>query len=168
MPLIKNGDVVSDPYRALADDAPLPEGEAVLVSLTRWTAERDRLTARNAPVGVRLKSSESPSALAQDLAHIALIAIEFPGFRDGRGFSYAHRLRKQYGFTGELRAMGHLIPDQAQFLIRCGFDSIAVKETARLPDWQRGVSEFTVWYQPAADARKTVLALRHGKKQAAE
>jgi uncharacterized protein (DUF934 family) len=167
MPLIKNGDLVSDPYRVLADDAPLPEGEAVLVGLARWTAERDRLIARNAPVGVRLKSSEAPSALKQDLDHIALIAVEFPGFRDGRGFSYAHRLRKEYGFMGELRAVGHLIPDQAQFLIRVGFDSIEVKEGARLSDWQRGLSEFTVWYQPAADARKTVLALRHGK-QAAE
>ena len=167
MPLIKNGDLVPDRFRSLGDDEPLPEGEPVLVSLTRWTAEHDRLTARNAPVGVRLKSSEAPSALAQDLDHIALIAIEFPGFRDGRGFSYAHRLRRQYGFTGELRAMGHLIPDQAQFLIRCGFDAIEVKESARLSDWQRGLSEFTVWYQPAADTRKTVLARRQ-RKHAAE
>jgi len=167
MLLIKNGDLVPDRYRVLADDEVLPAGEPVLISLTRWTKERDHLAARNAPVGVKLKSSETPSALAQDLDHIALIAIEFPGFRDGRGFSYAHRLRSQLGFTGELRAVGHLIPDQAQFLIRCGFDAVEVKETARLSDWQRGLTEFSVWYQPAADARTTVLARRH-KKHAAE
>jgi uncharacterized protein (DUF934 family) len=167
MPLIKNGDLVPDRFRKLADDEALPEGEPVLVSLTRWTKEHDQLVTRNAPVGVKLKSSEAPSAIARDLDHIALIVIEFPGFRDGRGFSYAHRLRRQYGFTGELRAVGHLIPDQAQFLVRVGFDAIEVKETARLSDWQRGLSEYTVWYQPAADARTTVLAHRH-KRHAAE
>lgn len=167
MPLIRNGDFVADRYRLLADDEALPEGEPVIVSLGRFTAERESLIARNAPVGVRLKSSEAPAALAQDIARLALIAIEFPGFRDGRGFSYAHRLRRQLGFAGELRAVGHVLPDQAQFLIRCGFDTIEVKDTARLSDWQRGLTEFTVWYQPAADARATVLALRHGR-QAAE
>ena len=166
MPLIRNGDLVADRFRALSDEAPLPEGEAVIVSLARWTAERETLTTRNAPVGVLLKSCEGPAVLAPDLDHIALIAIEFPGFRDGRGFSYAHRLRRQYGFTGELRAVGHILPDQAQFLIRCGFDSIEVKDNAKLSDWQRGLTEITVWYQPAADARTTVLALR-GRKPAA-
>jgi uncharacterized protein (DUF934 family) len=167
MPLIKNGDIIPDRFRALADDAALPEGEPVIVSLARWTKDRATLIARNAPVGVRLKSSEAPASLAPDLDHIALIAIEFPGFRDGRGFSYAHRLRNQYGYTGALRAVGHLIPDQAQFLLRTGFDEIEVKENAKLAEWQRGLSEFTVWYQPAADSRATVLALRQ-RAQAAE
>jgi uncharacterized protein (DUF934 family) len=135
-----------------------------IVSLTRWQAER---AARNAPVGVTLKSSEVPAALAQDLDHIAQIAIEFPGFRDGRGFSYAHRLRRQYDFTGELRAVGHVLPDQALFLIRCGFDSIEVKDSAKLSDWRRSLTEYSVWYQPAADERSTLLALRQ-KRQAAE
>jgi uncharacterized protein (DUF934 family) len=167
MPLIRNGAVIEDRFRVLADDAALPEGEPVIVSLKRWTVERDTLLARNAPVGVALKSSEAPALLAPDLARIAVIAIEFPVFRDGRGFSYAHRLRAQLGFEGELRAVGHLLPDQAQFLVRCGFDTIAIKDNAKLSDWQRGLSEISVWYQPAADARVPVLALRQ-RKQAAE
>jgi uncharacterized protein (DUF934 family) len=167
MPLIKNGALSEDKFRVLSDDAPLPEGEPVLISLTRWQAERDRLLTRNAPVGVVLKSSEAPAALAKDLDRLSLIAIEFPGFRDGRGFSYAHRLRAQMGYEGELRAFGHLLPDQALFLTRVGFDSIELKDTAKLSDWQRGLSELSVWYQPSADTRTPVLALRH-RKAAAE
>src|SRR5262249_42302401 len=122
---------------------------------------------RNAAVGVVLKSSEAPAALAPDLDHLAVIAVEFPVFRDGRGFSYAHRLRTQMGYSGELRAFGHILPDQALFLVRCGFDTFELKDSAKLSAWQRGLSEITVWYQPAADTRIPVLALRH-RKQAAE
>lgn len=167
MPLIRNGDLVPDRFRLLADGEALPEGEPVIVSLSRFNAERAMLSARNVPVGVRLKSSEAPAALAGDLDHLALIAIEFPVFRDGRGFSHAHRLRHQYGYRGELRAVGHILPDQALFLARCGFDTIEIKDGAKLSDWQRGFSEYSVWYQPAADSRATALALRH-KRQAAE
>src|SRR5262249_3311049 len=84
--------------------------------LKRWQAERAHLRERNAAVGVVLKSSDAPAALAPDLDHLAVIAIEFPVFRDGRGFSYAHRLRTQMGYSGELRAFGHILPDQVLFL----------------------------------------------------
>jgi uncharacterized protein (DUF934 family) len=167
MPLIRNGAITEDKFRRLTDDEPMPEGEPVLISLKRWLSERDRLISRNAPVGVVLKSSEAPAALEQDLARLSLIAIEFPGFRDGRGFSYAQRLRTQMGYEGELRAFGHILPDQALFLTRVGFDTLEVKDTARHSDWQRGLSEISVWYQPAADMRVPVLALRQ-RKQAAE
>ena len=163
MPLIRNGHLAADTWLTLADDAPLPEGQPVIVSLARFKAEREALSGRNAPVGVRLKSSESPLDLAESLDRLSLVAVEFPSFRDGRGFSHARRLRGQLRFKGELRAVGHLIPDQALFLIRCGFDTIEVKDTAKLTDWQRGLSEFSVWYQPALDERVTAIARRHGR-----
>jgi len=167
MPLIRNGHVTEDRFRLLSDEAPLPEGEPVIVSLTRFRAEHDALIARNAPIGVQLRSNEAPSALADDISRLSVIAVEFPVFRDGRGFSYAHRLRTQMGYEGELRAVGHILPDQALFLTRVGFDAIEIKDDAKLSDWQRGLSEMTVWYQRAADARVPVLALRH-QRQAAE
>lgn len=161
MALLKNGQLTEDLFTPVPDDDVLPAGEPVLVSLTRWLRDRAVLSARNSPVGVVLKSSEAPAALADSLDSLALIAIEFPAFRDGRGFTSAYRLRTQLGFTGELRAFGHVLPDQAQFLARCGFDSIVIKDDARLSDWQRGLSEMTVWYQPAADDRLNALILRH-------
>lgn len=166
MPLIKGGAFVPDTFRTLTSDEPITDGAPVVVSLARWQAERDRLMARNAPLGLRLKSNELPTALGSDVQHFALIAIEFPSFRDGRGFSSARRLRGELGFRGELRAVGHLLPDQAQFLARCGFDSFEVKEGTRLSDWQRGLTEISVFYQPAGDRRATALLLR--RRQAAE
>ena len=167
MPLIKQGDVTENHYTAVADDAPLPEAAPVLVSLARFQNEREALIARNAPLGLILKSSESPVVLGDDVHRFSLIAIEFPTFKDGRGFSYARRLRDQMGFDGELRAFGHLLPDQAQFLTRVGFDTVDVKEDANLQSWTRGFREFSVFYQTAADRFTPVFHLRQ-RKMAAE
>ena len=82
--------------RAVADDAPLPDG-AVLVSLARFQKERDALLARNTPIGVRLQASENPELLGADVNHFSLVALEFPKFRDGRAFSWARMLRTQAG-----------------------------------------------------------------------
>ena len=77
-----------------------------------------------------------------------LVAISFLQFKDGRGFSLAHLLRRQYGFSGRLVAVGNLLPDQAQFLYRAGFDlaDVGVKKIA---DWQQAIKSFSVFYQQA-------------------
>ncbi len=171
MPLIKNGHFADDSWRSVADGEALPEGAPVIVSLSRWQADKGSLIQRNAPLGLRLKSNESPVDVADDLQRFSMIAIEFPSFRDGRGFSYGRRLRTQLGFTGEIRAVGHILPDQALFLDRCGFDAFEVKEGAKLSDWQRGLNEFSVWFQPALDGRTTAIAHRRARQdrmQAAE
>ncbi len=161
MPLIKNGEFTADPWRRVGDTDALPTDEPAIVSLARFEKERAALLARNAPLGILLKSNEAPSKIAADIARFSLIVIEFPFFKDGRGFSYGLRLRDQFGYTGELRATGHLLPDQALFLLRCGYDSFEVKDTAKLTDWQRGFSEISVFYQRSHDGRPTALALRH-------
>src|SRR3954471_20794615 len=111
MPLIKNGKVVEDTYAAVADDAPLPLN-GTIVSLNRFIAERETLLSRNSPLGVRLKSAESPEALGEDVHHLALVVLEFPAFRDGRPFSWARTLRTRMNYTGEVRAVGHVLYDQ--------------------------------------------------------
>ncbi|HEX3974280.1 MAG TPA: DUF934 domain-containing protein, partial [Stellaceae bacterium] len=122
MPLIKNGAFVAETYESVADDAPLPDGNAI-VSLARFIAERDTLLARNAPLGVRLKSSESPEALGEDVHRLSLVVLEFPVFRDGRAFSWARMLRTRQKFTGEVRAAGHFLYDQIAYMRRTGFDA---------------------------------------------
>lgn len=160
MPLIRNGAFAADDWVSVADDAALPEGASAIVSIARFQKEREALLARAGALGLRLKSDESPVPLGEDIHRFALVAIEFPLFKDGRGFSYGRRLREQMGFQGALRAVGHILPDQAQFLDRCGFTEFEVKENAKLSDWQRGLTEISVWYQPAADRRRTVIDLR--------
>ena len=159
MPLIKGGAFVPDIYEAVADDAALPEG-AALVPLARFAAGRDGLLARNAPLGVRLKSSESPEALGADAARLSLIVLEFPVFRDGRAFSWARMLRERMAFAGEIRAAGHFLYDQIAMLHRVGFDAFEVPDGFTLEQYNRALAEMTNVYQPSADGRKTIRDLR--------
>ncbi|MGH6871081.1 MAG: DUF934 domain-containing protein [Rhizomicrobium sp.] len=162
MPLIKAGRAVDDPFAPVADDAPLPDGGAI-VTLERFKKERDTLLARNAPLGVRLKSSESPEALGADVLRLSLIVFEFPVFRDGRPFSWARMLRTRLGFTGEIRASGHFLYDQLAFLARTGFDAFDVPGAIAPAQFAHALAEIGEVYQPSADARKTIRALRAGR-----
>ena len=121
MALIKDGAVVDDAWITVSDDAALPDAP-VIVSFDRWKAERDHLIGRNAPLGIRLASGQSPDEIAGDLDRFSLVALEFPVFTDGRAFTSARILRERYGFFGEIRAVGDVLRDQILFMMRCGFD----------------------------------------------
>jgi uncharacterized protein (DUF934 family) len=159
MPLITVDGFRADPFASLADDAPLPDG-AVLVSLSRFQAERDALIARNAPLGVRLKSDESPQGLGEDLHRLSLVALEFPKFRDGRGFSWARLLRTRLHFAGDIRAVGDFLTDQIAYQQRVGFNQWEVAEGFTPDDLRRALTEISNVYQPSADGRKIIRELR--------
>jgi uncharacterized protein (DUF934 family) len=169
MSLIKAGQVVEDTFFDASGAEAIPPSGAVIVSLEQWRAQRDALLARGTPLGLRLRSDQSPELVADDLTddvgRFALIAIEFPKFRDGRAYSYARLLRERYGFRGELRAVGDVLMEQLFFMLRTGFDAFDLQQS---PDpvaaFQTAMSDFSVWYQPTADGRKTALQLRHGRK----
>lgn len=167
MPLIKNGRLADDPWMALADDAPLPPTGPVIVSLSRFRAERDRLLSRGAPLGVQLKSAELAAEIGADAARLDLVAIEFPTFRDGRGYSTARLLRERWGFAGELRAVGNVLRDQLLFMDRCGFDAFEVENADAVEAWRKALAEFTVFYQPATDSR-VPARLQRQQRRAAE
>ena len=169
MPLIKfgvpphdkDGAVIADPFIAIADDASLPAEGGAIVSLTRFRKDREALLARNAQIGVRLKSDESPEELGDDVHRLSVVVIEFPKFRDGRGFSWARMLRTRLNFTGEVRATGDFLYDQIAHLARCGFD--AFESGFTLEKFNRALNEMTNVYQPGADGKKTIRDLRSGK-----
>lgn len=166
MPLIKHNAFVENTFAHVADDEALPDGP-IVVSLKRWQAERETLAARNAPLGVRLSSDQSPEALGADVSHFALIELEFPKFRDGRGYSWARILRQRLGFTGEVRAVGDVLRDQWLFMSRCGVDAFEVRPGTRLEDFRAALAEQTVFYQPASDRVRNVLDLRQSRTRAA-
>ena len=166
MPLIKHNAFVENTFAHVADDEALPDGP-IVVSLKRWQAERETLAARNAPLGVRLSSDQSPEALGADVSHFALIELEFPKFRDGRGYSWARILRQRLGFTGEVRAVGDVLRDQWLFMSRCGVDAFEVRPGTRLEDFRAALAEQTVFYQPASDRIRSVLDLRQNRTRAA-
>jgi uncharacterized protein (DUF934 family) len=161
MALIKDGQLIEDSFEAVADDADLPESGSVLVSLARWRSDRELLMSRDADVGVRLRSDESPDVLAADLEQLALIALEFPVFRDGRAYSYARILREHYGYAGELRAVGEVLMEQLHFMLRTGFNAFELESEDPLGQYETAKADFSVWYQPTGDGRSTATRLRH-------
>jgi uncharacterized protein (DUF934 family) len=157
--LLKSGAFTADIFTAVADDAALPEGP-VLVSLPRFQKEREALLARNTALGIRLQSHENPETLDADVHHFALIALEFPKFRDGRAFSWARILRTRMGFKGEIRAVGDFLYDQMNYQHRVGFDAWEVPDNFTVEQFQRALTEMTNVYQPSADGKKTIRELR--------
>ena len=162
MALIKDGAVVDDVWITAADDVELPD-VPVIVTLNRWQVERDRLIGRNAPLGIRLESGQSPAEIAGDLDRFSVVALEFPVFTDGRAFTSARILRERYGYSGEIRAVGDVLRDQILFMVRCGFDAFEMGSDGGAEDWHAAVAEIDVFYQAAADQRSSVLESRHSR-----
>jgi len=165
MALIKAGKRVEDPFVDASGADAIPPSGSVIVSLAQWQAQRDALLARGTPLGIRLHSDQSPEAIADDVQHFAVIALEFPKFRDGRAYSYARLLRERYGFKGELRAVGDVLMEQLFFMLRTGFDAFDVQQS---PDpvaaFETALKDFSVWYQPTGDGRPTAMQLRHRRR----
>ena len=157
--LIKSGAYAQNAYAPVAEDAALPDG-AIIVSLARFQKDREALLTRNTPLGIRLQSHENPETLGEDIHHFALVALEFPKFRDGRAFSWARMLRTRLDFTGEIRAVGDFLYDQVSYQHRVGFDAWEVPDNFTIEMFNRALSEMTNVYQPSADGKKTIRELR--------
>jgi uncharacterized protein (DUF934 family) len=101
---------------------------------------------------VRVPGATPAAELAPFLPALKLVVVEFPKFRDGRGFTLGRTLRERYGFTGEIRAAGHILPDQHVLLLRCGFTGVELPEGADPAVWQAALGRYHVAYQPAMTA----------------
>src|SRR5690606_10346794 len=109
MALVKNGELVESSFVDVSAAEAIPPTGPVIVSLEQWQTQREALLERGTPLGIRLHSDQHPEAIAGDLSHFDVVALEFPKFRDGRAYSYARLLRERYGFKGELRAVGDVL-----------------------------------------------------------
>ena len=161
MALIKDGKLVADTFVDASGMEAIPPTGAVLVTYDQWQAQRAALLARGTPLGIRLRSDQPPELIAVDLPHFALVALEFPKFRDGRAYSYARLLRERYGFGGELRAIGDVLLEQLFFMQRTGFDAFEIQGADPLGQYRTALGDLSVWYQPTGDGRPTAMQLRH-------
>lgn len=143
---------VEDSYAHLADEDALVGG-SVIVSSARFQAEAESLLADGRKVGVRLKSDEPVEGLAYDLPRLALVALEFPKFRDGRAYTAARLLRDRYGFKGEVRAVGDVLLEQAVFMARCGFDAVEPADGTTAEQWAARLTLHRHVYAAASDTR---------------
>jgi uncharacterized protein (DUF934 family) len=160
MPLVEGGRIVEDFYVRVDDEAPLPERVPVIVSAKRFLAEADALTRPDGSLGVAWPNDRRVAELAPWLGHLALVALNFPKFRDGRAYSQARLIREQYGFRGTLRATGDVLRDQFHFLVRAGFNSFEVKKPADAKVFAEVLARFSVYYQGGADGRVPALRRR--------
>jgi uncharacterized protein (DUF934 family) len=150
--LIKRRAVVEDDWELVRDHAALaaiPADRAIIVPLSAWTTDRHALAGRGR-VGVWLAPSDEPGMLAEDVATLPVIAVDFPQFVDGRGYSTARLLREKYGFQGELRAIGDILRDQLYYLEQCGFDAFSLRADRDLVDALASFGDFSDSYQATA------------------
>jgi uncharacterized protein (DUF934 family) len=151
MEIIRNREILRDGWVHVADGDPLPAAADIIVSLERWKQEKDALLARGTKLGVRLKSDQQPAEIADDLSRLAVVALEFPRFADGRAYSSARLLRERYNYKGEVRAVGYVLRDQMFYMHRCGFNAFELHPGKDLREALEAFKDFSVTYQAAAD-----------------
>ena len=164
-PLIKDRALVAARWTLLRDAKGLddvPAGVAAIVPLALWRGERAALLARG-DVGVWLAPTDDPAALADDIAALTIIAVDFPKFTDGRGYSIAYNLRARLGYTGELRAVGDVLRDQLFYMQRVGFNAFAVRADKDINDALKGLTDFSEKYQTSWDEKNPLF--RRAKRE---
>jgi uncharacterized protein (DUF934 family) len=156
MRVIKDRRIIDDGWTLLEPGAELPLSGDVIVSLEQWNKGRDAFASRSGKVGVRLASDELPEQI-EALDSVPLVAVEFPKFGDGRGYSSARLLRERFSYKGELRAVGEVLRDQLFYMARVGFDSYALKPGKDIEAALSAFDDFSVSYQPAADDQRPLF-----------
>jgi uncharacterized protein (DUF934 family) len=164
MPLIKDGRFTADDWLRLEPGVTPPAGgNKLLLPLDRLEAEGGALADAGNTLGVEIANHVAPDVLAPWLARLGVVSILFPKSADGRGFSLARRLRRM-GFEGELRATGHVIPDQYALALSCGFDTVEISEAlaVRQPEthWRESSRAMSWAYQTGSNAQRSILAAR--------
>jgi uncharacterized protein (DUF934 family) len=160
MPLVKHGKITNDTLVHVADDAEIPGEGAILIPTARFLEDAEGFSRRAGRTGVIWPNNRDVDDLVPYLARLAVIALVFPTFRDGRAYSQARLLRERHGFKGELRATGQVLRDQFVFMLRAGFDAFEVKKQSDAEAFAATVKRYSVFYQPTGDGRLTALHRR--------
>ena len=164
MRIIRNRTIQTDEWRLSPELGGDPEGSAgsgpLIVSLTRLLDEAEALFDQDAEVGVLLKPEDDLAEVTPHLSRLSLVAVEFPKFNEGRGYSQARLLRNRFRFPGEIRAVGDVSRDRLAFMERCGFNAFVLRAGESLESALSAFSEISLRYQPAEDAADTVGTLR--------
>jgi uncharacterized protein (DUF934 family) len=147
--LLRDRQIVADEWLYSAEAA----GNALaarIVTVDEWRNDRETWLARGSRLGLQIAPAHKLEPLVHDLGFFTLIAAEFPGPADGRGYTQGRLLRERFDFKGELRATGYVRRDQLFFLARCGFNSFELSE-ADIGDALAALSTFSAAYQPSND-----------------
>lgn len=155
--LIKHNHIIADSWQVLAptegespEQLALPEGD-ILFTPAVWQARKNEIISRHKRIGLWLEPDVSLDDLAADLHYFVVIAVNFPKFADGRGYSIARLLRERHHYEGEIRAVGDVLHDQLFFMKRVGFDAYALKDGKDAEKALTAFATFKAPYQSATD-----------------
>ncbi len=153
--LIKERRIAADNWQLLKRSASgelpgLPASANAIIPLALWLARQEELLAYPGKLGVWLDANEGPESIAGDIARFAVIAVNFPKFGDGRGYSIARLLRERYGYKGELRAIGDVLHDHLYFMEQCGFDAFLLRDDQDAKEALSVFGTFSDGYQTSA------------------
>jgi uncharacterized protein (DUF934 family) len=162
--IIRQRQIVADSWQlfkpAADGSVAIPPDGDVIVPLGLWREQRAALLTRSGRLGVWLEGHEDPALIAGDLQNFDLIAVNFPQFTDGRGYSIARLLRERYGWRGELRAIGDVLRDQLFYLARCGFDAFALREGQDAQAALTAFDDFSEGYQTSVERPQPLFRRR--------
>ena len=162
--MIRDGKIVDNDWLLIATDGEIPPSGKIIVPLALWLIAKSLsahlLNTHQGEVGVWLDGNEDVSVLVGALDSIPLIAIQFPKFADGRGYSTAALLRTRYGFTGELRAIGDVLRDQLFYMQRVGFNAFVVRADKDIDDAVTALNDFSETYQASTDQPQPLFRRR--------
>ena len=155
---IRQDDWVVVPRPADGESLDVPEQPA-LIPADLWLAGKEHFEGRD-DIGVWLDSHDEPEILAGVVNELPVIAVNFPKFSDGRGYSIARLLRERLNYRHELRAVGDVLLDQLQFMKRCGFDAYVLRADKDINKAARCLNFFTQGYQAATDTDEPLFRRR--------
>ena len=145
-PLIKDRQLAQDEW-VRHDEESIPANARALVRLDVWLSAEDRSS-----IAPWLPSdTELDSDTVAALKEAPLIAVDFPKFTDGRGYSLARVLRERHGYTGEIRAVGDVLIDQLFWMSRCGINAFSLREDQIVEDALNSLNIFSRHYQVSVD-----------------
>jgi phosphoadenosine phosphosulfate reductase len=168
-PIWRNGSFGPDEWvRFVPDGAPPAENASLLVPIALFLAEAERFVGHDGLLGVEVAAGDSVRPLAPYLWRLSLIAIAFPKFHDGRGYSAARLLRERLNYAGEMRAVGDVLADQIPLMRRCGITSFEVTNTPTRAALKAGrLAEMHRFYQPIPTAAEVPAGTRPWLRQPA-
>jgi uncharacterized protein (DUF934 family) len=161
MPLLKNNSFIADAWVTVSDEDIIDDNARVIVSFARLQKDWDSLAKHPGMLGVSIPNTVKAQELTPYFSRLALIALNFPAFTDGRSYSLARALRLD-GYRGELRSTGNVLPDQLQFMLQVGIDSFEVSDRFPIEAWQHAAKLMGLTYQRGfSGAEREVWSQRH-------
>lgn len=159
--LFKDGKFIADPWRAWSENDDAGSVQYTHVPVTEFLANRDVFLNNPHPLGLLVEAGDNVEELEADLARFSSIAVSFPAFSDGRGFSTARLLTERMGYEGELRAVGDVLSDQVPYMWRCGINALVVTHQPTRKTLEEGtLSTVSVFMQPMISDEEVPVGTR--------